>query len=370
MTAPFLIRAYLLQPYLEVAEVRGVNSSRLLSAYGLRRSELDDPYSRIPFYSFLCIVQGLADLVDDPCLGLRVGAEIRPEQVGSLGLLMAASATLRQALEEFSRWGLSMTEGWALELVTMRSNSEYIYRVLLNNVPIRHDVEYSIGNLCSLIRTRMGALWAPEEVHFVHARTGSLQFYEKIFRCPVYFEQPHNRMIISNADLERKADKINHALKPILEAHFRALAESGDKSSSLSTRISTLIARDIGGTGNNREAIAARLGISVRTMQRKLAEEGTSLRSLIAQQRRSLTDQLLSQTSRSSITDIAIRTGYSDASALSRAYRRWTGVSPMKGSKKSRNLEKVQSDMNPPQTTERAELPTDNVAKIMPFRWI
>lgn len=330
MSAPFLIRTYLLQPYIEAAEARGANTNRLLSAYGLRRSELDEPYNRIPFYSFLCIVHGLAGMVDDPCLGLRVGAEIRPEQVGSLGLLMATSATLRHALEEFSRWGLSMNEGWSLELIPVKSHWEYIYRVLLNNVPTRHDVEYSIANLCSLIRSRMGAAWAPDAVHFMHARTGNLQFYEKIFRCPVYFEQSHHRLVISNADLERRADKINHALKPIIEAHFRILSEGKNENAALSSKVSTLIARDLGENKVDRESIARKLGISVRTLQRKLAEEGTSLRKLVAIERRSMTERLMSDAGRSSITDIAIRTGYSDPSALSRAYRRWTGLSPRK----------------------------------------
>lgn len=330
MADPFLIRSYLLQPYVEAAEARGVNANRLLSAYGLRRAELDEPYNRIPFYSFLCITQGLADLTDDPCLGLRVGAEIRPEQVGSLGLLMATSVTLRQALVEFSRWGLSMNEGWSLELVSGKSHADYVYRVLLNNAPTRHDVEYSIANLCSLIRSRMGATWAPEAVHFLHARTGSLQFYEKIFRCPVYFEQPHHRLIISNTDLERRADRINHALKPIIEAHFRVLSEKSSEDASFRAKVATLVSHDLGETEVSLEKIAEKLGLAVRTLQRKLAEEGTSLRKIVAEERKNLTERLLSQAERSSITDIAIRTGYSDPSALSRAYRRWTGASPRK----------------------------------------
>jgi AraC-like DNA-binding protein len=325
---PFLIRAYLLQPYVEAADAKGVNPSRLLSAYGLRRSDLDEPYKRIAFYSFLCIAQGMADLTDDAFLGLRVGAEIRPEQVGSLGLLMSTSETLRHALEEFARWSLSMNEGWWLDLAPGKTRGEYIYRILLNNVPTRHDVEYSLANLCSLIRTRMGAQWAPREVHFLHARTGSLQFYEKIFRCQVYFEQPHNRLIISNEDLERRADKINHALRPIIEAHFRVLAENAKKETTIASRVSAIVAHELGENEVSREAIAEKLGLSVRTMQRRLAEEGVSLRKIVAEERKNLTDRLLFQTTRASITDIAIRAGYSDPSALSRAYKRWTGLSP------------------------------------------
>jgi AraC-like DNA-binding protein len=317
-----------LQPYIEVVESRGLNANRILSAYGLRRGELNDPYNRIPFYSFLCVTQGVADLAEDPCIGLRVGAEIRSEQVGSLGLLMAASATLRQALSEFSRWGVSMNEGWSVELVRAKRRSDYIYRILIANVPTRQDIEYSIANLCSLIRSRMGATWAPEELHFTHSSASNLRLYEKIFRCPVYFEQPQNKLVLSNADLDQPAHKINHALRPIIEAHFRFLGEETDRNNKLSTRIASLLSHDPGVNKVSREKMAEKLGMSVRTMQRRLADEGTTLKAIATAARRGLVEDLLSQSNSNSLTDIAIRAGYSDGSALSRAYKHWTGASP------------------------------------------
>lgn len=336
MAAPFLIRSYLLQPYIEAVESRGLNANRLLSAYGLRRGELDDPYNQISFYSFLCVTQGVADLAEDQCLGMRVGAEIRSEQVGSLGLLMAASPTLGQALSEFSHWGTSMNEGWGVELVRGKRQSDYVYRILLANVPTRQDVEYSIANLCSLIRSRMGPAWAPDEVHFTHSSASHLRLYEKIFRCPVYFEQPQNKLVLSDTDLEQRSHKINHALRPIIEAHFRFLNEETDRNNKLSTRIATLLSHDPGVNQVSREKIAEKFGMSVRTMQRRLAEEGTTLKTIAIAARRSLVEDLLSQSNSNSVTDIAIRAGYSDGSALSRAYKNWTGSSPNKAHRRKR----------------------------------
>lgn len=336
MAAPFLIRSYLLQPYIEAIESRGLNVNRILSAYGLRRSELDDPYNRISFYSFLCVTQGVADLAEDQCLGLRVGAEIRSEQVGSLGLLMAASPTLGQALSEFSRWGASMNEGWGVELARGKRHSDYIYRIMVANVPTRQDVEYSIANLCSLIRSRMGSTWVPEELHFTHSNASHLRLYEKIFRCPVYFEQPQNKLVLSNADLDQRSHKINHALRPIIEAHFHFLNEETDRNNKISSRIASLLSHDPGVNQVTREKIAEKLGMSVRTMQRRLADEGTTLKTIAIAARRGLVEELLSQSDSNSLTDIAIRAGYSDGSALSRAYKHWTGISPGKAYRRKR----------------------------------
>lgn len=325
----FMIRSYLLIPYIEAVEARGISTQRLLATHRTTSEELYNPSGQLPFNAFLAITQRAAELVGDPCLGLRVGSEILPEQVGSLGLLMATSPTLGGALRQFSRWAASMHEGWSLELVEDGKLDEYIYRIELTGVPFRQDVEYSLANMVSLIRTRMGNIWAPQEVHFTHSMVGQAALYKRIFRAPVFFEQTHDKIVFASDELNRLSTRTNHALLPIIDAHFRALAAEGrEEGDRMSRRVGQVMSRILGERPVHRDEVAAELGMSLRSLQRRLAEEGTNFRELLKIERQRLVERMIFEHEKFSLTDIALRAGYADGSALSRAYRQWTGASP------------------------------------------
>ncbi|WP_148670349.1 MULTISPECIES: AraC family transcriptional regulator [unclassified Mesorhizobium] len=325
-----LIRGYLLLPFVEAVEARGHDAAPILSAHGLKSSDLVEPHFQLPFRTFLIIQQNVADLVGDPCLGLRIGAEIRSEQVGSLGLLMATSRTLREALLHFSRWGASMREGWELELVETQEGADYIYRLDEHGVSTRQDVEYSLANMCSLIRTRMGRGWAPNEVHLAHSNPSRARVYEGIFHAPVFFDQPLNKLVISKADLMLRSERVSYALLPIVEAHLQLTNQAATGDESLLRQVGRIVAQSMGRRPVQIGDVAEKLGMPVRSLQRALAEKKTSFREIMRQERQRVAENLLAQGRMNSITEIAISAGYADGSVFSRAFRAWTGSAPSK----------------------------------------
>lgn len=333
-----LIRSYLLLPFVEAVEAKGHDATPMLSAHGLKGSDLVEPHFRLPFATFLAIQQQAADLVGDPCLGLRIGAEIRSEQVGSLGLLMATSHTLHEALQQFSRWGASMQEGWGLELVDTPSGADYVYRVHELGVSTRQDVEYSLANMCSLIRTRMGRAWAPTEVHLGHSNPSRARVYEGIFHAPVFFDQPVNKLVIARQDLMLRSERVSYALLPIVEAHLQLASRAATHDESLVRQVSLIVAQSMGRRPAQINDVAAKLGMPVRSLQRALAERETSFRDIMRQERRRVAENLLAQGRINSITEIAISAGYADGSVFSRAFRAWTGSAPSRSPlRKKRN---------------------------------
>ncbi len=322
-----MIRSYLLLPYIEAVEARGHDATPILSAHGLKSADLVEPHFRVPFRAFLAIQQAAADLVGDPCLGLRIGAEIRPEQVGSLGLLMSTSRTLREALLHFSHWGASMQEGWELEFIDTPEGADYVYRVHELGVSTRQDVEYSLANMCSLIRTRMGRNWAPAEVHLAHSNPSRARLYEGIFHASVFFDQPVSKLVIGNKDLMLRSERVSYALLPIVEAHLLA-SRTAQPDENLARQVSLIVAQSMGRRPVQITDVATKLGMPVRSLQRALAEKKTSFRDIVRQERQRVAEDLLAQGRINSITEIAISAGYADGSVFSRAFRTWTGSAP------------------------------------------
>lgn len=331
------IRSYLLLPYAEAMARYGIDVDSVLTRHNMCAADLDDAYRRVPLTDFIAFAEDAARFVGDPALGLKLGAELRPVQLGSLNFLMTTSPTLGAALAGFSSWAKGMREGWHIQLASGDIGADYIYRLdIADASKACQDIEHSLANICSLIRLRMGSGWAPLEVHFEHAAQGQRRQYESTFRAPVYFEQPVSKLVIRNADLEQKAERLHFALMPLMESHLRDVTEAMRGDESVADDVSLVIARYLGSRSVTLEIVAHELGLSARSLQRRLAEEGVSFRDLVKAQRRRVVETLLGRGRRGSLTSIAMSAGYADGAVLSRAFKHWTGATPTFYARRSR----------------------------------
>jgi AraC-like DNA-binding protein len=139
-------------------------------------------------------------------------------------------------------------------------------------------------------------------------------------------------LVIPLGDVE-KADMTGmswreKAMIPLLQEHAAQLTWKAQNVETLTRRVTMTIDQSLGRKRITLGWVADVLGMSVRTLQRKLDEEGTSFRQIMSVERRRMAESVLRHRQRGRVLTAAIRTGYSDASALSRAYKRWTGDSP------------------------------------------
>ncbi|WGD29720.1 AraC family transcriptional regulator [Ancylobacter sp. WKF20] len=337
--SPARIRSYLLTPFAEAIRHRGIDAAPVLARHNLNPADLEDAYRRVPLSDFIAFCEEAADLVGDCALGLRLGAELRPDQLGSLNLMMTTSPTLGAALAAFSAWARAMQEGWTIQLAAGDIGADYIYRLDIPDASsARQDIEHSLANICGLIRLRMGMGWAPLEVHFEHGAKAQRRQYEAIFRAPVFFEQPVSKIVIRHADLDQKAARLNFALMPLIESHLRDVTEAMRGESGIAQDAALVIARCLGTRPVTVTVVARELGLSSRSLQRRLAEEGVSFRDLVKAQRRRVAETLLGHSKRGSLTSIAMSAGYADGAVLSRAFKSWTGSAPSGYAKQMRRV--------------------------------
>jgi AraC-like DNA-binding protein len=331
-SAASTIRANLLGPILDALTARGHDTSPLLRKHSLPSVQPIDPYQLISLARYVAFFEQAAAVLGDPYLGLRLGRAFQPNLLGPLGFMFQAAADLRHALEHLSAYVSVWQSGTHLELVCGANTAAFVYQIddpMLR--PRRQDAEYSMASLCSLIRNRLGDKWAPLEVHFEHAASPAChradRVYAQAFHAPVYFGQNLNRLVLCPADLLRAGAASDRSMLPFMERHLRDLARESREADSLSGQVNHQIARRLGLGPITLPAIAAELGLPQRSLQRRLEEEGTSFRSLVRQQRRSIAEALIGN-QETSVTAVAHTVGYAETAVLSRAFKSWTGASP------------------------------------------
>jgi AraC-like DNA-binding protein len=179
-----------------------------------------------------------------------------------------------------------------------------------------------------LIRNFLGGQWAPLEVHFEHlSSSATKRSYDQAFQSPVYFGQNVNRLVMRASDLDRAGVSSDRSMMPFMERHLHDLVRESREAESFAGQVNYLIARRLGSGPLSLPSVAQELGLSARSFQRRLAEERTSFRSLVRDQRRTLAESLIKDRS-ATITAVAHTVGYAETAVLSRAFKVWTGASP------------------------------------------
>jgi AraC-like DNA-binding protein len=267
-------------------------------------------------------------------LGAKLGARSRMEDLGPIGLIFLASANLQIALGQLKNFFPVLQGATRVELNARGAMPEYIYQILGRTIwPRRQDAELTLSATCSAIRSLLGECWSPLEVHFEHHRTphdtreiGCALF--GIFRAPILFGQPANRLILDPRDLVRPVTSRNEGMAPHLERHLKDLMRTEETTfDSCAAQVSNIISKRLGHADVEVQSIAEEIGLSPRTLQRRLAEEGTSLRDLVRRHRSHVVGRLLKDR-KTKMTVIAHDVGYSDATTFSRAFKSWSGDTP------------------------------------------
>ena len=192
----------------------------------------------------------------------------------------------------------------------------------------RHAMEYLLMASVRVLRHAVGANFRLREVHFRHRRAGKLDEAERAFGCSVYFGQQDDRIVFPHSALWAVPRFANRSIAEEIEKFAAALTTRVAPRATISEQAEqgtrALLAS---GVHASSASVGRRLGISSRTLQRRLAEEGTSFRALRDAVLWEAVEVLLSNPSLK-IEAIALSVGFSDAAAFSKAFRRWKGYPP------------------------------------------
>ncbi|MDH4873589.1 AraC family transcriptional regulator [Pseudomonas sp. BN515] len=303
-----------------------------LAAVGLSEEVLERPDAKIPLSQYIALLEVTAERVDS-FLGLRLGLGLLGESFksslfGGVGHLVRSAADVRTMLECGSRYLVVHAQANELAWRLQGGCLEISYRMTDPSVlHRRQDAEFAVGTLYARLREYTGGKYAPLRVEFEHPQPADTSLHNEVFRCPVKFGQPTNVMVWPGEMLDEPlitADlRLFQALLPGLEEERRRRLADTD----LTTRIGMVIEANLASGRVGLEQVATELHMSKRTLQRRLQELDLEFAELVEEIRQALAIELVRQSPRS-LTEIAQQLGYNEASSFTRAFRRWTGLSP------------------------------------------
>ena len=299
----------------------------LLREMGLREEQLADPDRRIPLRSIPKFWRAVDARLGDPLFGLRSGSEVRLRDFGLVGYTMAFSSSLRAALERLARYGRIVSEALTVTLETQGGGTWVRIDVQPEVQAFRLAADSRLAIVVSACREMTGTAMAPRSIRFPYRRPQDVREYERFFRCPLEYEAPATSFLLRDEDLDRpvvQADpNLIRYLDQLAQEALEALSATERLEDHVRRAIWPRLASGVPALGD----VARDLGMSARTLQRRLRRAGTSFASLVDRFRREMAPALL-RDGRLAVSEVAFLLGYADPSSFQRAFRRWTGTSP------------------------------------------
>lgn len=304
----------------------------LLEHTGIDEASLADPAAEISEDQHLILLRNARRLSGDPALGLELGIHRHISTLDRFGFAMMCSETFREALQvgkEFQRV-IGRFSGRQLILSTHEEGRSAAFQIEvapeLGDLS-RFAVEEILGSILGTTRWVTGRELPLEELCCAYAQPAHVAGYRKYFPCPIRFDAPCNRIRFDAAFLDTPLPMASSHAASMYRAHCQRLVGcdmARPEGLVAQVRARLLVSADC---ALPLEACAEALSISARTLRRKLHQGGYSYQDIVDDVRASLARSYL-DSSRLTVEAIAQRLGFSEPTSFSRAFRRWTGMSP------------------------------------------
>ena len=307
---------------------RRIDARATLSGAGLDPDAPWDPKAMMPAESYYAMLEGMARQIDVTELPVHVGASMRCDDYGALGLAWKAAPTLGASCARIVRYARIWTGVVTYELRgDPRGTLFILHRTGPRRLGMRLSNEATLASAVSLARQVCPEAFAPMEVMLRHPPPDRIAFHEEWFGCPVRFDAAHDAILISRAAMERPNILGDEGISRYLISHLDAELSSVAPEETVVSRARAAIAQTLSEGKPTIAQVARGLGLSARSFQRRLSEHGLNFQTLTEETRRDLAEGLL-RDARYSLAEIAFLTGFSEQSSFTRAFRRWRGTTP------------------------------------------
>ncbi|MBJ8482499.1 AraC-like DNA-binding protein [Acinetobacter sp. BIGb0102] len=306
-------------------EKAGCDSKSLIEQAGLDIQALNDPNARYSLQQTARLWQLATAATQDSCFGLKVANQVNQHTFHVLGHSLATSTTLKEMFIRIIRYFRLVTDIPELEFYGKDQNHYFI-------IHVPDEVQYeSIDAFISVFirscRALQGSLFSPLRIELRRSEPSDLETYRSIIKAPLIFNAPQDMIVFDTATIELPLEGANPILSQEYDEIIMRYLARFDKEN-IQARIKVKIIENLAAGEIQQQEIAKSLGLSTRSLQRKLSLENTSYSEILDKTRQELASSYIKNNSYS-ITEIAYILGFTDVSSFTRAFRRWTDCSPL-----------------------------------------
>ena len=276
------------------------------------------------------VVSNIVRISDSPCIGLKIGVDTGLEDLGIIGYAMASSETLRQMIEIWTRYGQSPV-GFPFSFPVSIDDSGADGSWYVSAPPIgvsgrilqfyiEETLAMGIKNFEPMLT---GVPFELERIDFPYSDRDAKKVYERFFGCPIKFGAVETRVVVRSPDLDTKTHNTDAELRELCLRHCGFLVEKLGRHGPVGTRVWNSLRTRVGNA--DLEGVSKALGMSPRTLRRRLRDEGTTYQGVLDDFRHTLAKAYLN-TGMISAKEVSYLLGFAQVGVFRRAFKKWTGM--------------------------------------------
>lgn len=327
MLQELTIRAALLRGYEQAAGDAGLDVISLLDSVAIDRRYLRDPEFRLSALSASRLLERSSEAAGMGDFGLQVAMQQGAPDFGPLALLLREEPDVRAALKALASNLTLNTDAFSINLDEHDEDPILTQSFRLERVTSgRQLVELTCARLVQIIRQLLGTTWKPQMVCFSHTASPYRQRSYTLFRCAVEYGHDFTGIVIRQTDLNTPLNGANTDLRRHAEAYLKTLRIGTD--APFDQRAINIILGLLSRGEISADRTAAQLGITRRTLNRKLGQSGHSYSSLLQSIRQEIAQTLLEENAKT-ISEVGYDLGFRSLSAFSTWFRQSFGCAPI-----------------------------------------
>jgi AraC-like DNA-binding protein len=320
-------------PYLviQAAVDAGATAGPLFRAAGMAPDVTPHAEVHIPAERYVALWDRVIEAVGDSAFGLRVAARMRLEDNEVFGFLAMSCATLGEAFERTARYRELYNTGarWELQL---DSDAErvihYPWPSPVRSAGRRAAVELAVADMAAAARQlSAGAAAAAIEVRFAHPAPRDLGPYRTTFGIEPVFGAALDELVFAPGMTAIAVATFNSRLREYFDAQCKQLSGTFTADAPITARARTALIAAMDGGDPSMDGVATGLGMSARSLHRRLSDEGTKFNDLLDEVREEFAKRYLARRSVTA-SEVAYLIGFQSPTAFFRAFKRWTGQTP------------------------------------------
>jgi AraC-like DNA-binding protein len=313
---------------LNSCDALGIDTAALVAAAGIDRAVIDDPDGHLPGEQVRELWRLAYKASKDPDLALHAAEALGFGAYRVVDYLAASASTIGQSVTAVSAYFPMINS--SVRLPITENEAAFSMGIECPDDPAALSlpyVEYTFAAVFLRIREATQVAFPVIDVDFAFPCPASTAEHHRLFECPVRFDADQSRLRISRTTWETPSRRADPILFGVLADHVRILGAKIPTEPAAVRDVRQAILEELGRGNLSLEAVAKRLAMSPRTLQRRLRDHGVSYADLLDRTRASAAKLYLGD-SEISVAEVAYLLGFAEQSSFNHAFKRWTGKAP------------------------------------------